>query len=43
MTIMMYVLILLNSVYVVGERIRRQHVAGILLITVGIAFVLAGD
>lgn len=38
-----YVVIPLASVYVFGEQIRRLHVAGIVLITVGIACVLASD
>ena len=33
----------LASIYVFGEHIRRLHVAGIILITVSIACVLAGD
>ncbi len=43
LTSLTYVLIPLASVYVFGEQIRRLHVAAIFLITVGIAFVLAGD
>lgn len=43
LTSLTYVLIPLASVYVFGEQVRPQHVAGIILITVGIAFVLAGD
>lgn len=43
LTSLTYVLIPLASVYVFGEQVRRLHVAGIILITVGIAFVLAGD
>ena len=43
LTSLAYVLIPLASVYVFGEQLRRLHVAGIILITVGIAFVLAGD
>jgi uncharacterized membrane protein len=42
-TSLTYALIPLASVYVLGEQLRRQHVAGIILITMGIAFVLAGD
>jgi drug/metabolite transporter (DMT)-like permease len=37
------VLIPLASVYVFGEPARRLHVAGIILITMGLACVLAGD
>jgi drug/metabolite transporter (DMT)-like permease len=43
LTSLTYVLIPLASVYVFGEHIRRLHVVGIVLITVGIACVLAGD
>jgi len=43
LTSLTYVLIPLASVYVFGEQIRRMHVAGIILITVGIACVLASD
>jgi undecaprenyl phosphate-alpha-L-ara4N flippase subunit ArnE len=43
LTSLTYVIIPLASVYVIGEHIRRLHVAGIILITVGIACVLAGD
>jgi drug/metabolite transporter (DMT)-like permease len=42
-TSLTYALIPLASVCVLGEQLRRQHVAGIILITMGIAFVLAGD
>jgi multidrug transporter EmrE-like cation transporter len=43
LTSLTYVLIPLASIYVFGEQVRRLHVAGIILITVGIACVLAGD
>ena len=43
LTSLTYVLIPLASVYVFGEQIRRMHVAGIILIIVGIACVLASD
>ena len=43
LTSLTYVLIPLTSVYVFGEHVRRLHVAGIILIAVGIACVLAGD
>jgi drug/metabolite transporter (DMT)-like permease len=43
LTSLTYVLIPLASVYLFGEQVRGQHVAGIILIAVGIAFVLAGD
>jgi drug/metabolite transporter (DMT)-like permease len=43
LTSLSYVLVPLASVYVFGEQIRRMHVAGIILITVGIACVLVSD
>jgi drug/metabolite transporter (DMT)-like permease len=43
LTSLTYVLVPLASVYVFGEQVRRMHVAGIILITVGIACVLASD
>jgi uncharacterized membrane protein len=43
LTSLTYVLIPLASVYAFGEHIRPLHVVGIILITVGIACVLAGD
>lgn len=43
LTSLTYVLIPLASVYVFGEQVRRLHVAGMILISVGIACVLAGD
>jgi multidrug transporter EmrE-like cation transporter len=43
LTSLTYVLIPLASVYVFGEQVRRLHVVGIILITMGIACVLAGD
>jgi len=43
LTSLTYVLVPLASVYVLGEQVRRMHVAGIMLITVGIACVLASD
>ncbi len=43
LTSLTYLLIPLASVYLFGEQVRGQHVAGIILIAVGIAFVLAGD
>jgi drug/metabolite transporter (DMT)-like permease len=43
MTSLSYVLIPLASVYVFGEHLRRLHIVGIVLITAGIACVLAGD
>ena len=43
LTSLTYVLVPLASVYVLGEQVRRMHVVGIVLITVGIACVLASD
>jgi uncharacterized membrane protein len=43
LTSLTYVLIPLASIYVFGEEVRRLHVVGIILITMGIACVLAGD
>ena len=43
LTSLTYVLVPLASVYVFGEQVQRMHVAGIMLITVGIACVLASD
>jgi drug/metabolite transporter (DMT)-like permease len=43
LTSLTYVLVPLASVYVFGEQVRRLHVAGIILIVVGIACVLASD
>ncbi len=38
-----YVIVPLASIYVFGEQVRRLHVAGIMLIAVGVACVIAGD
>ena len=43
LTSLTYVLIPVASVYLLGEEIRRAHVAGILLIAAGVACVLAND
>jgi uncharacterized membrane protein len=43
LTSLTYVLIPLASVYVFGEQLRRPHVVGIILITMGIVCVLAAD
>ena len=43
LTSLTYVLILLASVYLYGEQVRRLHVVGTLLIVVGIACLLSGD
>jgi multidrug transporter EmrE-like cation transporter len=43
LTSLTYVLILLASVYLFGEQIRRLHVVGTLLIVIGIACLLSGE
>lgn len=43
LTSLTYVLIPLASVYVFGEQLRQLHVVGIILITAGVACVLASD
>ena len=43
LTSLTYVLILMASVYLFGEQVRRLHVVGTLLIVVGIACLLSGD
>jgi uncharacterized membrane protein len=43
LTSLSYVLIPLAAVYAFGEHVRLLHVIGIILITVGIACVLASD
>lgn len=43
LTSLTYVIIPLASIYVFGEHLRRLHIAGIILIVVGIACVLASD
>lgn len=43
LTSLTYVLILLASVYLFGEQVRRLHVAGTFLIVIGIACLLSGD
>ena len=43
LTSLTYVLILLASVVLLGEQVRRLHVAGTVLIVVGIACLLSGD
>jgi drug/metabolite transporter (DMT)-like permease len=43
LTSLTYVLVPLASVYVFGEQIRRVHAAGLILIAVGIACVLASE
>jgi multidrug transporter EmrE-like cation transporter len=43
LTSLTYVLVLLASVHLYGEQIRRLHVVGTVLIVVGIACLLHGD
>jgi multidrug transporter EmrE-like cation transporter len=43
LTSLTYVLILVASVYLFGEQVRRLHVVGTVLIVVGIACLLTGD
>lgn len=43
LTSLTYVLILLASVFLFGEQVRRLHVVGTLLIVIGIACLLSGD
>jgi multidrug transporter EmrE-like cation transporter len=43
LTSLTYVLILLASVHLYGEQVRRLHVLGTALIVVGIACLLAGE
>ena len=38
-----YLLVPLASVYLFGEQVRRLHVAGMVLIVIGVAVLLAGD
>lgn len=43
LTSLTYVLILLASVYLFGEQVRRVHLAGTILIVIGIACLLYGE
>ena len=43
LTSLTYVLILVASVYLYGEQVRRMHVVGTVLIVIGIACLLSGD
>ena len=43
LTSLTYVLILLASVHLYGEHVRRIHVVGTVLIVIGIACLLSGD
>ena len=43
LTSLTYVLVLVASVFVFGEHVRRLHVVGTILIVIGIACLLSGD
>ena len=43
LTSLTYVLVLVASVFVFGEQVRRLHVVGTVLIVTGIACLLSGD
>jgi multidrug transporter EmrE-like cation transporter len=43
LTSLTYVLILLASVLIFGEQVRRLHVVGTVLIVIGIACLLSGE
>lgn len=43
LTSLTYVLILVASVWLFGEQVRRLHVVGTVLIVIGIACLLSGD
>ena len=43
LTSLTYVLILMASVFILGEQVRRLHVVGTVLIVAGIACLLSGD
>jgi undecaprenyl phosphate-alpha-L-ara4N flippase subunit ArnF len=43
LTSLTYVLILMASVFFLGEQVRRLHVAGTVLIVIGIACLLSAD
>ena len=43
LTSLTYVLVLLASVFLFGEQIRRMHLVGTILIVIGIACLLQGD
>jgi multidrug transporter EmrE-like cation transporter len=43
LTSLTYVLVLVASVHVLGEQVRRLHVVGTMLIVAGIACLLSGD
>ena len=43
LTSLTYVLVLLASVWMLGEHVRRVHVVGTILIVIGIACLLSGD
>ena len=43
LTSLTYVLVVVASVHIFGEQLRRVHVAGTVLIVIGIACLLSGD
>jgi multidrug transporter EmrE-like cation transporter len=43
LTSLTYVLVLMASVYLFGEQVRRLHVVGTVLIVIGIVCLLSGD
>ncbi len=43
LTSLTYVLILMASVFLLGEQVRRVHVVGTVLIVIGIACLLSGE
>ncbi len=43
LTSLTYVLVLFASVHLFGEQVRRLHIAGTVLIVIGIACLLSGD
>ena len=43
LTSLTYVLLLVASVYLFGEQVRRLHVVGTILIVIGIVCLLSGD
>ena len=43
LTSLTYMLVLVASIYVLGEPVRRLHAVGTILIVIGIACLLSGD
>ena len=43
LTSLTYLLVLVASVWMLGEDVRRMHVAGTILIVIGVACLLSGD